>query len=634
MNKNTDYGSSYQDEVEDRVRDLTEQEYEVFAFDNQIDPEDANEMSNFIADLNQDEANKIILQLKGEVYAKGGKTSFVKKWEKDHDKVIDRLVDEDKNTHSKHKSWKIRNYASEITNSKWTPQKMEEDLSIKFAKGGEIEDMSYEELMDVVFEENSSNQNEKLAKEIAKIQGFKYDAVEYADFHLVVRDYLDKSTNKNDDESREVLLQAFENTGIEYDDDDEYAKGGTIDGKIKEWYTKNYPTDDLGEEMNDTNTFEDLWNALNKGDNVYAVIGEQDSVLRERLFEHLAKLKGVKYQFIYHKWLSEGMLTDDELFEKVANKRMSYKDASKKHKKDGGGPKKVKIADYYIDDEVGQRAKATPTAIILSKPSDDEELVKVKYTNGFIDYVPQDVIEVLPFAKGGSVGKVKVNITGNGIPIKEYQEQSVEELMGEKSLSLSKTKKEIFLISDEAIDYSEEIENAKDIDELVEVLDENNLITRDNTYNQSWWGGVYEYAYLHNWDNKFDFDYPTVMFLSKHIGNDVRAGYTKFEAFEMPNYAYEEIPFLSHYQTIYITAPNGSVLYADTEDMEGYNLTIVEDNIGDMEEGDTTNLEALGELYGFEAYKYYAKGGEVKKKGNEMIMGGLAGILLGIFLNK
>tara|TARA_R110002096_G_scaffold362661_1_gene555843 strand:+ start:3214 stop:5445 length:2232 start_codon:yes stop_codon:yes gene_type:complete len=31
---------------------------------------------------------------------------------------------------------------------------------------------------------------------------------------------------------------------------------------------------------------------------------------------------------------------------------------------------------------------------------------------------------------------------------------------------------------------------------------------------------------------------------------------------------------------------------------------------------------------------YYAKGGEVKKKGNEMIMGGLAGVILGIFLNK
>jgi hypothetical protein len=70
------YGSSYQDEVEDRVRDLTEQEYEVFAFDNKIDPEDANEMSDFISDLDQDEANKIILQLRGEDYAKGGEIGW------------------------------------------------------------------------------------------------------------------------------------------------------------------------------------------------------------------------------------------------------------------------------------------------------------------------------------------------------------------------------------------------------------------------------------------------------------------------------------------------------------------------------------------------------------------------------
>ena len=97
-----------------------------------------------------------------------------------------------------------------------------------------------------------------------------------------------------------------------------YAKGGTIDGKIKEWYKKNYPTDDLVEEMNDTNTFEDLEDALNKGDNVYAVIGESDSVIRERLFEHLAKLKGVKYKFIYEKWLAEGMLTDNEIKSKLS----------------------------------------------------------------------------------------------------------------------------------------------------------------------------------------------------------------------------------------------------------------------------------------------------------------------------
>ena len=69
------YGSAYQDEVEDRIKDLSGDEYEVFAFDNNIDPEDANEMSNFISDLDQDEAEKIISQLKGEDYAKGGKTN-------------------------------------------------------------------------------------------------------------------------------------------------------------------------------------------------------------------------------------------------------------------------------------------------------------------------------------------------------------------------------------------------------------------------------------------------------------------------------------------------------------------------------------------------------------------------------
>ena len=93
------YGSSYQDEVEDRVRDLTEQEYEVFAFDNQIDPEDANEMSDFISDLNQDEANKIILQLRGDDnYAKGGMISV-----KDTlDEAVRKLTPNQKKIYNKH----------------------------------------------------------------------------------------------------------------------------------------------------------------------------------------------------------------------------------------------------------------------------------------------------------------------------------------------------------------------------------------------------------------------------------------------------------------------------------------------------------------------------------------------------
>ena len=45
-------------------------------------------------------------------------------------------------------------------------------------------------------------------------------------------------------------------------------------------------------------------------------------------------------------------------------------------------------------------------------------------------------------------------------------------------------------------------------------------------------------------------------------------------------------------------------------------------------------LSTLHQDYLAEYGEEYAKGGEVKKKGTEMIIGGLAGVLLGIFLNK
>ena len=75
------------------------------------------------------------------------------------------------------------------------------------------------------------------------------------------------------------------------------------DVKLKDWYIKNYPTDDLGEEIYDENTFEDLWNGIHNNMEVYDIIGYGDSILRERLFEHLAEIKGVNYDYVYDKWL-------------------------------------------------------------------------------------------------------------------------------------------------------------------------------------------------------------------------------------------------------------------------------------------------------------------------------------------
>lgn len=73
--------------------------------------------------------------------------------------------------------------------------------------------------------------------------------------------------------------------------------------KIKDWYLKNYPTDDLGEEIDDNNTFQDMWTALHNGTNVYDILGVGDSLVRERVFEEVSKINGVDYEYVYKKWL-------------------------------------------------------------------------------------------------------------------------------------------------------------------------------------------------------------------------------------------------------------------------------------------------------------------------------------------
>ncbi len=100
--------------------------------------------------------------------------------------------------------------------------------------------------------------------------------------------------------------------------DTKFAKGGKtgkrslmsvahlVDWKgegIKKWYTRSFPKDDLGEEINDTITFRDLWDALNEKKDVYEIIGVGDSLIRERLFEYLSLIYDVDYSVVYKKWL-------------------------------------------------------------------------------------------------------------------------------------------------------------------------------------------------------------------------------------------------------------------------------------------------------------------------------------------
>lgn len=77
--------------------------------------------------------------------------------------------------------------------------------------------------------------------------------------------------------------------------------------KIRDWYLKAYPEDEIGGKLNPDATFSDIFEALDTYQDVYAVMGFwADSMIRERVFKKLAEIMGVDYGYIYDQWLQGG----------------------------------------------------------------------------------------------------------------------------------------------------------------------------------------------------------------------------------------------------------------------------------------------------------------------------------------
>jgi len=73
-----------------------------------------------------------------------------------------------------------------------------------------------------------------------------------------------------------------------------YFKLSTMN--IREFYVKNYPTDDMGKGINPNATFDGLWNVLKTYGDVYEYLYVYDSIIRERLFEKLSIVKNYEYE--------------------------------------------------------------------------------------------------------------------------------------------------------------------------------------------------------------------------------------------------------------------------------------------------------------------------------------------------
>jgi len=73
--------------------------------------------------------------------------------------------------------------------------------------------------------------------------------------------------------------------------------------KLRDFYVREYASDELGWEINPDADFEGLFETLDHYRDVYGFIGVGDSLIRERLFERLAEIMGVGYDEVYEQWL-------------------------------------------------------------------------------------------------------------------------------------------------------------------------------------------------------------------------------------------------------------------------------------------------------------------------------------------
>ena len=80
---------------------------------------------------------------------------------------------------------------------------------------------------------------------------------------------------------------------------------GYDDNRVRDWYMRIYPEDELGKQIAPTLTFSDALRAVPRGGDFYAALGVGDSIMREHVFEELAVRTGLSHDDIYERWLNQ-----------------------------------------------------------------------------------------------------------------------------------------------------------------------------------------------------------------------------------------------------------------------------------------------------------------------------------------
>lgn len=123
-------------------------------------------------------------------------------------------------------------------------------------------------------------------------------------FYKAVRD-AGKIADYVDDNYLQAIVSDAKEEITEEIKADERTNVNKLEENVREWYTTTFPHDELGNDIDGGLSFGDVANALSKGENIYDVLGSDDSIVRERVFKRLAELQDKSFSNIYDAYMRE-----------------------------------------------------------------------------------------------------------------------------------------------------------------------------------------------------------------------------------------------------------------------------------------------------------------------------------------
>lgn len=111
--------------------------------------------------------------------------------------------------------------------------------------------------------------------------------------------------------------------------EDMVINGIEVDGQtlVHDWYRLAYPHDEWAiDNLNKGITFQNVYECLEVGYDIYALLGAGDSIVRERVFDALATLMDVSYEIVYYQWRDKGRVSANRLYTDMSELRFSARD--------------------------------------------------------------------------------------------------------------------------------------------------------------------------------------------------------------------------------------------------------------------------------------------------------------------